>query len=796
MSGSEPAEMSDRVPEGESAPEDAAGTAQAGEVPVPEAVPAESTEVSEVYEEADSSEVSRTSETAESTETVETVGTAEASGPVDAWASPDGAARTDPAAPTMAVPIAQPQPPIPAAAPQYPVPGAAPQYAAPAPAPQYAAPAPAPQYQVPGQPAAYPQPGQPGQPMGYPQPGQPGYGYMQPYQYTPSPEEVAAALEAKRKRKRKLWTWTAVVAVVAVVGAGVVVVESGRHGNSVVSAVTCAPAKLSSCLIKQPQGAETLSDTPTWDQAAVPSMEAVGANITADAKDMASQTSIALEANGENAVAHTDWNAVDGNDVDMVLLKFATIKGAQSWNAARNGEILAAYTGPSVAISGDSAEKAHAAAKADAKGDYHAAYSAVVGNIVLNLSYTSPNKFDPADLQNWAGTELASLGSAPKPAKDPADTSSGGTEEVSCSRLTSCLPSTPSGFGPWLAPPKGWTSSRTLTPKQYVKYEYLAADVSDVEANFSKYNITGVAHTDWANASAEQQTDVYLIQALTEAGAQGVYSDNFGEPVWPKGEKGISFSIPGEPDAQAWYANKKENGFTDVYYTTRVGNTIVEAWSFFYGSVNKAVASKWATSTINKVKVTEAQKPVGLPSLGTPTVKIPAQGSCSASGDCLVALPSGAKDTTQASTMSSSKSVTAEEYAVGYESDFNQQFTGWLGDDGFQSGEHRSWKASSGATADGVLLKFGSPAQAQAAAMLEYGLGTESDRVCTISSVSNAYCMADPVGAADYYQMETVSVVAWKGDYEVRVSVTVSNSAQVAQAYAWAEQQLAMLPAS
>lgn len=160
-----------------------------------------------------------------------------------------------------------------------------------------------------------------------------------------------------------------------------------------------------------------------------------------------------------------------------------------------------------------------------------------------------------------------------------------------------------------------------------------------------------------------------------------------------------------------------------------------------------------------------------------------------------MAQPSGSKDATAASTMSTSKSVTALEYSVAYESDFNQQYSTWLGSDGLQSAEHRSWK-SGGTTADAVLLKFGSPVQAQAAATFEYGLGTQNDRVCTVTTVANAYCMADPVGATDYYQMETVSVVAWKGDYEVRVSVTVSNAAQVAQAYAWAEQQLAMLPAS
>ncbi|WP_034271914.1 hypothetical protein [Actinospica robiniae] len=714
MSGSEPADASDRT---------AAGSAQTG------------------------------SEASPTPESVETIGTAAASGSADTWASPTAAPTADAAAPTMAVPLAQPQF---SQAPNGPIP------------PQ----------QMP--------------------PNQPFYaGYGQPYMYQPSPEEIQAAqAAAKHKRKRRLWTSAAVVAVVALVGGGVTVYATERHGNSKVSAVTCAPAKLSSCLILQPAGAEQLTDSPKWDQTTVPTTSTFGANMTADAKGMADQTSLIVDTDVTNALAHTDWNAVDGDDVDMVLLKFDTIEGAQSWNATRNGEILAAYPGQSVAIPGDSAEKAHAATKADAKGNFHAAYSAVVGDIVLNLSYSSPNSFDPADLENWAGTELSSLWSAPTPPKDPADSGGNGTQTLSCASLAVCLPKAPSGFEPWIDAPKGWPRGSILTPKQYVGYAYLASDVSAVEDNFSTYNVTGVGHADWSNDSGYQQADIYLIQTLTETGAQTLYGDNFGEPNWSDGQKGISYTIPGESDAQAWYTDRKDgNGFIELFFSARIGNTIVQAWTWFYGSLNKSVANKWASSTIDKVKATSSQQQIGQPSLNAPAVKTPAQGSCSASGDCLMALPAGSTDTTSGSTVAGNKAVTAMEYSTGFEGAFGMQYNTWLTADGFQSAEHRAW-SSGGAKAEGALVKFGSPAQAQAAAMLEYGLGSENGRICTLSSATNAFCTASAVSVADYYAMETVTVTAWKGDYEVRVQVTASNQAEVAQAYAWAEQQLAMLPAS
>lgn len=773
MSGAEPADTPDREPAVEDAiaepvvepavepVEDTVVDAAVEPVSTESSEVSELGEVGEVGEEAGSSEVSQTPES------VETVGTAAASGSADGWASPDGAAQ---AAPTVAVPVPQPQGPV----------------------------AGQPGYGYPQQQA--PVADQPG--YGYPQQqgpvaGQPGYGYgfPQPYQHTPSPEEIQAALAARQKRKRRLWTLTAVVAVVAVVGAGVVVYENERHGNSVVSAVTCTPSKLSSCLIKQPAGAETLSDAPKWDQSAVPTADTFGTNMTGDAKGMADQSSILVDADGADAFAHTDWNAVDGDDVDMVLVKFDTIGGAHSWNVTRNGEILAAYTGQSVAVPGDSAEKAHASAKADAKGNYHAAYSAVVGNMVLNLSYSSPGKFDPADLQNWAGTELTSLWSAPAPAKDPADTGDG-MQQVACPNLKACLPTRPSGTVPWDNPTNSdWLGATTLSVKQLANVFWDKKYASGVASDLNGSDVTDIVHVDWVDGS-NRQADVYLIQTLTDSAATTVYNEFDGAPNFGSGIKSITFST-GVTGVDAWYASKADSyGLVDSNFVGQVGNVVLYGIVNFDGHYDKSTADKWISTAVKRVQGTESSQPLGLPSLATPTVQIPTQGSCAASGDCLMALPSGSKDTTSSSTVAKTESVSAMQYSSGYESDFTMEYNTWLSSDGFQSAEHRSWTSPGGAKADGALVKFGAPAQAQAAAMLEYGLGTENDRVCTVSSVSNALCMATPVYATDNFQMETVTVLAWKGDYEVRVSVTVSNEAQVAEAYAWAEQQLAMLPAS
>ena len=618
--------------------------------------------------------------------------------------------------------------------------------------------------------------------------------YAQPSQY--SPEEFQAASRRKRGRRRRLWIVTAVVAAAAVATIGVVVSHSGRHGDSVVKAVACAPATLSSCLIKAPAGAVPLGFDPGWDQTPAPSVNGYASNITGDAKGMTSDTSNEVEGDGESGLVHTDWNAVDGDNVDLVLLEFTTLKGAQAWNDTRSAEILAAYPGQAVSIPGDSTGAAHAGTKLDSRGDIDAAYSTVVGDLVLNVAYSSPKQLAAADLRNWVGTELASLHSAPAPAADAPDPAP--VEEVACDNLSACLPSRPSGDMRWTWSYKSnWVSSSTLTPAQFDKTWWPTNEQTAVQRDFDTFDLTGIVHTSWANLADSQQADVYVVQALTEPGASLLYDREFGEPQWSGGLKGVGYTIPGEPEALAWYTNRTDShGLTQFTVTDQIGNVIVHAWFYFAGSLNKTLTNVWAETILDRVKASAHEVDLGLPSLAAPAVKTFAQGACPASDDCLAPLPAGASDTTSKSSYEVGTSVGAASYATEYDTLYASQYGTWLASDGFQSAGHREWKAENGATADAVLLKFGSAAQAKASATLEYGLSDKVERSCAVSAAADTLCLAEPVSTSDYYQMETVDVLAWKGDYEVRVTVTISDAADLADAYAWAEQQLALLPAA
>jgi hypothetical protein len=638
----------------------------------------------------------------------------------------------------------------------------------------------------------------PGQYQGQPQwqlPSQPGQGMPNPY-YTAA---YSAPPPPKRNRKRILWISTAVVVVLALAAAGVYALLPGRTGNSVVAKVACRPAALATCLILAPAGAEVFSAAgDPWAHQTEASSDLYQATIAHDSPGVGADGAALLGTDGMRTLVHTDWNAVDGNDVDLVLLQFATQKGAQAWNSTRTAEILAGYGGPAVAIPGDTTAKAHTAAKADAQGNIDAAYSTVVGNIVLNVSYSSPKELSAADLATWAGTELASIRTAPPAAADPADTAAG-TENVACSELTSCLVPMPSGAERWTSPTsKLWVKSTTLTQSQFVKLEWQSEESvqQSVSDNFTSDGVTGIVHDDWDTDNADKQADIYLIQTITADAATQLANTNFGEPDWASGITGVSFTIPNEPDAQAWYTDKKgSDGFTQFYFMQVVGNVIVHGWLFFYGSFDSGTATKWAQSELNLVNSSLSSQPIGLFPLTAPTLPAAGRGTCPASGDCLLPLPAGATDTT-----SSSYYVTEDLGA----SDFTDQYNGgssstddatWMKSDGFKDAEHRSWTAADGATADTVLLKYGTPAQAQADALLEYGGNAPGERLCTGSALPDAMCLASRVDPGDFLQKETVWVLAWKGDYEVSVSVTASNQADVTDAYTYAQQQLDLLPA-
>ena len=674
----------------------------------------------------------------------------------------------------------------------------------PAPQPGYPAP-------YPGgyPPQAYAQPPNPAAGAQFRPPAQPSYGAYPVYAYgpmavgTPGEPAVDPAVK-KRKRKRVLWTVAAVVVVGGLIGGGVYALLPGRTGNSVVAAVECRPADLAGCLIKAPAGAVPLTSevsTDNWPKQTTVSANDFASHIVVDSPGVGADAATEVASDNVEKIVHNDWNAVDGSNVDLVLLSFDTQADAQSWNSARSGEILSGYPGQTVKIPGDSTGAAHVAVKEDAHGNLDAAYSAAVGDLVLNVDFSSPSPFNAQDLANWAGTELASLHGAPAAPADPAPTPVG-TEQVACqSRLTACLTPLPDGGQPWTSSTgSDWVAGSTLSTSQLVDVLWSGStsqDRSEVMSNMTSNGVTGVAHEDWTvGEEADQQADIYLVQTISATGAKNLAQNNFGEPDWNNGLTGTSYSVPGLGNIQAWYTNKTDsNGFIEYSFTATIGNVVACGWMYFYGSFVSSLANSWTKDEVDSMTATERTAPLGMFPLNASGVPASSQGTCAASGDCLLPLPGGASDTT-ASSYEETKSLPAAQYAIQYETGQSDEVTTWLTSDGFQSAEHRSWTASYGATADVALIEYAKPAQAQAAVLLEYGINAAGDRSCTDSAAPDSRCLAEPVSADDPLLKDTVWVLAWKGDYEVSLQVTATDAADVSQAYTWAQQQLDMLPAN
>lgn len=614
----------------------------------------------------------------------------------------------------------------------------------------------------------------------------------------PTPQVAVAAL---KRRRRGLRIAAAVVVVAGLVAGGVYVMLPGRTGNSVVAAVKCKPSgNLAGCLIKAPLGALQLTDSPAWDKTVAQTGDAYGKYITGDVSTLASDTSAQLTNDQGLKIVHTDWNAVDGNDVDLVVLSFSTQKGAQDWNDMRTGEILSAYRGQAVSIPGDSAAKAYFASRENTASQYQAAYSEVVGRLVLSVAYSSPNQVSAADLQNWAGTELASLRTAPKWPADPAAAASG-TEQVACSSgLSSCLMPTPDGGQPWGYAYNNthWISATNLTPNQLVANLWhgdSSTIQSEVMSDLTQNGVVGdIVHNDWGTNNFDDQGDIYLIQTLTQTGAGTLYNRNFGEPDWTGGLSGIAYTIPGEPQAESWYTNKPDsNGLIEYTFVANYGNVIIDGYLDFNGSFDSHIADEWAKEQLDRVSSTVHSQQMGLYSLNAPKLPAASQGTCSAPDTCLMSLPGQASDATSASDYDATGLVDSGGYSTQYVTSISSDYGNWLGADGFKSGSHRSWTVN-GVTADAALLQFGSAAQARAAALIDYGTNAQGQIDCTDAAVPDSLCLAQQPQTSDPLQMETIRVVAWKGSYEVSVSAKASNEADVADAYTWLQQQLNRLP--
>ena len=689
--------------------------------------------------------------------------------------------------PTDQVPWPQPTP-QPTPQPQQPQYGPAPQWGQPAPQPQYG---PAPQWGQPQPQAQYgpaPQWGQ--QPQAQPQPQygpapqwgqqwqqapqQPGYGWPPPP--PPAPQ---------RRIGRKQITSIVALVVIALVGGGVYAYDHFKSTDEGVSAVTCQPSTLTSCLVAKPSSASSYPDS--WGSSRTPAT-ADYVKWAFDSDPVAQKTaSDNLASEGLQNIAHTAWKAADGDGIDITLLKFSSPQGAH----ARGLELLGAdmTNGGPVSAPDGLPGSAYTNTTPNSDGDIVARYSAYVGDVALQVHYTSPGAYSAADFASWLSAEYKSLTTAPKAAPSPQPT--GGTQSVTCSdNLSSCLTDSPSGSTAWS---DSWGGTTSPTAKQYVTQMFSGSSWQNIiSARLKAAGLTGISHHAWVTSNGEEADDL-LLSFGTANGATAWYKNDVYSAT------GTSFTVPGQQNATGTYDPKADaDGNISAQVFGVNGTVVMELFTWSPKSFDQTRTVTWASQQLGKIGSTSKTQPAPAAPVPTPTASKLVGGSdasisCDSAQDCLMAAPNGAVPWSGAD-YDKSTTATVDEYVKenwSSESSAQQAYeANLLNDAGVKAIAHREWDAADGSSTIVTILQYGSDEQAQSEALDYQGAILATGSEITVPGLDDAVVDIKPLDTGGDVP---VKIDLWKGNYEVRLAYYSLATADPQAAVSVALQQLAKM---
>ena len=634
-----------------------------------------------------------------------------------------------------------------------------------------------------------PQPPQWGQqqPPQWQNPQQPGYGWPAAPPLPPLPPQ-------RRFGRRQISAIVSLVILAAVAGGGYAYNHFKSTDNGV-TAVTCTPFALTSCLVARPPSAQGgLADS--WNPTATPT-KADYLKWAFDADPIAQKIAgDNLTSQGLQNIAHAAWKAADGNGIDIVLLKFSSEQGAH----ARSLELIGTDM-----TSGDSGNavpvpipvpagvpgSAYSSAKPNSNGDIDTRYAAYVGDIALQVSYYSPGSYSSADFSNWLGAEYKSLTSAPKVAPSPQPTSV--TQSVTCSGgLPSCLIAAPSDSSPWS---DAWGSNTSPSVAQYTSQMFGDSSWRTIiNARLKAVGATGVAHRAFITSNGAEADDL-LISFSTANGALSWYKNDAYSAT------GTAFTIPGQQNASGTYDTKADaDGNIPAQVFGVNGTVAMELFTWSPKSFDQTRTVTWASQQLGEIGKTSKTQTAVVPPVPMPTgVGSGASGSsssCSSPESCLMAAPSGSVPWS-GSDYDKTTTATVQQYVhenwssegaaeVAYEEKL-------LNDAGVTAIAHREWDAADGSSTMVTILQYGSPKQAQSEALDYQGAILATGSEVIVPGLNDAVVDIKPLDASGDVP---VKIDFWKGSYEVRLAFYSPATANPQAAVSVALQQLAELPGS
>lgn len=169
---------------------------------------------------------------------------------------------------------------------------------------------------------------------------------------------------------------------------------------------TCPATDLMRCIVAAPAGSSAYP-TPLGPNGVVSAQQFISAFYPADAR-FNNQIANQLRAQGLESVAHRNWAAAGGGDeVDIVLLGFATAGGAQSRAQAvetstRRDPTLSTFTGSGL----PSGVVAFVDRTVDRNGNVGVRAYGSFGVVEMEFNYYHPATLDSADLAAQVGREV------------------------------------------------------------------------------------------------------------------------------------------------------------------------------------------------------------------------------------------------------------------------------------------------------------------------------------------------------------------------------------------------------
>ncbi len=600
-------------------------------------------------------------------------------------------------------------------------------------------------------------------------PQEPGYGWPPP----PAPPK-------QRWFQRRQTLGIAGAAVLALIGAGVFAFTHSK-GDAEVSTVNCAPATLSSCLVARPGSASAMADS--WSASVTPTRDDY-LNWAFPSDPVAQQTAgDNLSAEGLQGIAHTAWKSTDGNGIDITLLKFSAPQGAH----AHALELLGAdmTNGDAVSVPLGVPGMGYASAETNNDGDIVTLYSTFVGDIALQVQYTSPQKYSAGDFGAWLSPQYTSLANAPTPAASPQPVST--TQSVAClGSLTSCLLPAPSGTTPWT---DTWGTNSSPTAQEYATEMFSSANWRTIiMARLNTSGMTGITHRSWITSNGAEADDV-LISFGSANGALAWYkSDTYSAT-------GTAFTVPNQKNSSGTY-NPRPDGNGDIAAQVFAvsGNVAMELFTWSPATFDQSRTVTWASQQLGKIAATLSTQTIAVPAAPTPSASAVSSspGTCSSAQTCLIDAPRGSLPWSGAdydkTTTATVQQYVEENYATADQS-YEENL---LNNAGVTAIAHREWDAADGTSAILTVLQYGSAKQAQSESLSYQGATLASGTELDVPGLANA---AVDVKAMDSDGNIPVKVDVQKGSYEVRLSFYNPATAAPQAAVDIALRQLSQLPA-